>query len=175
MFSFIKQRASGFMVATAWLVADILTKSWALAHLRDGSDVVVPGLLNFHLAFNRGISFSMLRDVDEPIKIASYTFYPEVYLPLMLAFVAFVASVFFIWWMGREPRHMFQIGTASILGGAVGNLIDRLQHGAVVDFIDFYYSIWHWPTFNIADTAITVGVMLLITDSIVEWWKQKKA
>ena len=60
------------------------------------------------------------------------------------------------------------LGLAFILGGAVGNGIDRFMHGAVVDFLDFYYANWHWPTFNVADIAISLGVVIMLYDAYVE-------
>jgi signal peptidase II len=62
-----------------------------------------------------------------------------------------------------------------ILGGAIGNLIDRLRYGMVIDFLDFYLDRHHWPAFNVADSAISVGVCLMVLDMLVEWWRERGA
>jgi signal peptidase II len=62
-----------------------------------------------------------------------------------------------------------------ILGGAIGNLIDRLRYGMVVDFLDFYLDRYHWPAFNVADSAISVGVGLMVLGMLVEWWRERGA
>jgi signal peptidase II len=80
-------------------------------------------------------------------------------------------------WLLRLPRHEWRTGLslALIIGGAVGNLIDRIQLGYVVDFIDVYFWDWHYPAFNVADSAITVGVVLLLLDSVLQAFKRKDA
>lgn len=77
-----------------------------------------------------------------------------------------LASIVIIYWLRRLPRQrwMEALGLSLVLGGAVGNLVDRLWLGYVVDFIDVYYKAWHWPVFNVADSAITVGVAIMIFD-----------
>jgi signal peptidase II len=81
--------------------------------------------------------------------------------------MALVVSIVLAVWLKRLKKHemLLAIGLALILGGALGNLIDRLLYGYVIDFLDVYYQDWHWPAFNIADSAITVGVALMIIDS----------
>jgi len=80
--------------------------------------------------------------------------------------VAFAVSAVILWWFFRQPpdRVVVPLGLTLVLGGAIGNLIDRLQHGYVVDFFLFYYGRWSFPAFNVADAAITVGVGLLLID-----------
>lgn len=81
--------------------------------------------------------------------------------------LALTASVAITIWLTRlkKGETLLAIALSLVLGGAIGNLIDRLLYGYVIDFIDVYYQDWHWPAFNIADSAITVGVMLMIADS----------
>jgi len=81
--------------------------------------------------------------------------------------LALVISVAIAVWLTRLKEHetLLAVALALILGGAVGNLIDRLAYGYVIDFLDVYYGTWHWPAFNIADSAITVGVMLMLAES----------
>lgn len=80
--------------------------------------------------------------------------------------VAVAVSALILWWLFRQPagRVVVPLGLVLVLGGAVGNLIDRVQHGYVVDFLLFYYDRWSFPAFNVADSAITVGVALLLFD-----------
>ena len=80
--------------------------------------------------------------------------------------VAVAVSALILWWLFRQPagRVVVPLGLVLVLGGAIGNLIDRLQHGYVVDFLLFYYGRWSFPAFNVADSAITVGVALLLFD-----------
>ncbi|MGR9052549.1 MAG: signal peptidase II [Gammaproteobacteria bacterium] len=83
------------------------------------------------------------------------------------AALAIVISLVITAWLARLKRHetLLAVALALVLGGAVGNLIDRLAYGYVIDFLDFYYRTWHWPAFNIADSAITVGVGLMLLES----------
>lgn len=82
--------------------------------------------------------------------------------------LAIIASVFICFWLGKLSREQLReaIAWALVLGGALGNLIDRIFHGYVIDFLDVYYGDWHWPAFNVADSAITLGVILLLFDSL---------
>ena len=81
--------------------------------------------------------------------------------------LALVISVVIAVWLARLKKHetMLAVALALVLGGAVGNLIDRLVYGYVIDFLDVYYQDWHWPAFNIADSAITLGVVLILAES----------
>lgn len=81
--------------------------------------------------------------------------------------LSLMASLFITLWLSRLPKaeKLQSVGLAMVLGGAIGNLIDRVIYGYVIDFLDVYYQQWHWPVFNLADSAITVGVFLLLLDS----------
>lgn len=81
--------------------------------------------------------------------------------------LALVISVVIAVWLARLKRHetLLAVALSLILGGAIGNLIDRLAYGYVIDFLDVYYQTWHWPAFNIADSAITLGVVLMLVES----------
>ncbi len=81
--------------------------------------------------------------------------------------LALAITVVIAVWLTRLKKHetLLAVALALVLGGAVGNLIDRLAYGYVIDFLDVYYDTWHWPAFNIADSAITVGVMLMLLES----------
>ena len=111
--------------------------------------------LNITLAHNYGAAFSFLSDAGG-------------WQRWMFSILAAVVSLVLLVWLIRLPRSewMTAVSLALIIGGAIGNLIDRIQLGYVVDFIDVYYKDWHYPAFNVADSAITVGVILLLLDGL---------
>ena len=141
-----------FVLAVAVVVADQVTKAMVLARFSAGEGVVVTSYFNLVLVYNKGAAFSFLSDA------------PGWQTPLLVAFaVVAIAVVAYLLW--RSPdRFVLSAGLAGILGGALGNVIDRLRFGQVVDFLDFHAGGWHWPAFNVADSAITVGAVLLILD-----------
>ncbi len=113
----------------------------------------VTGFFNLVLAFNRGVSFGLLA--------SNYSWKPYLLAGLALAVVGLL-----LYWVRRQPGWGPTTAVALIVGGAIGNVIDRFVHGAVVDFLDFHLGGWHWPAFNLADTAIVLGVVLLLADSL---------
>lgn len=133
------------------VVADQMTKWWARAALDDGPIVLIPGILRFRLTENPGSAFSLFQDAG-----------------VFLAFGAVAAAVLILVTVEQTTRVDELAGMALILGGAVGNLVDRIIRadgfldGAVTDFID----LTRWPTFNVADSAITVGAALLLWAAI---------
>jgi signal peptidase II len=144
-----------FAISALVLAADLATKWAALAHLAPGQGIAVTPFFNLVLVFNKGAAFSFLAGA------------PGWQLPLFAGFAA-VASVVIAVLIVRNPaKRMFCAGLALILGGAVGNLIDRLRYGHVVDFVDLHAFGWHWPAFNVADSAITVGAALLILEGFL--------
>ncbi|MGD9951456.1 MAG: signal peptidase II [Burkholderiales bacterium] len=144
-----------FLVAAAVVVLDRLTKWAMLDWLRPGEVVEVTSFFNFVLVYNRGAAFSFLANA------------PGWQTPFFVA-VAVIASAVVSWLLWRHPaRRLLSAGLALILGGALGNLWDRLQWGAVADFLDFHAFGWHWPAFNVADSAITVGAVVLIVEGFV--------
>ncbi|WP_374656540.1 signal peptidase II [Dongia sp.] len=108
--------------------------------------------LNLVMAWNTGVSFSMLRGTG----------------PWLLSGLAVAVSVGLLVWLSRLTSRLPAYAVGLIVGGALGNVIDRLRFGAVFDFIDFYVGSWHWPAFNLADSAITVGVVLLLFDALFQ-------
>ena len=136
------------------IISDQWTKVAAENALSLHERVAIAPMLNLTLAYNTGAAFSFLADESG-------------WQRWFFAVLAFGVSGFLVAWLAREPaNHRWQnIALSLILGGALGNLWDRLSnpHGAVVDFIDVYYRDWHWPAFNIADSAITVGAVMLVT------------
>ena len=141
-----------FLIAAAIVAADQLTKWLVLAHFAPGERLELTGFLNLVLVFNRGAAFSFLASA------------PGWQTPLLVAFALGAAIVVTVLLVRSRERRLFCAGLALILGGAVGNVIDRLRLGQVVDFVDLHAAGWHWPAFNVADSAITVGAALLILD-----------
>jgi signal peptidase II len=147
------------VLAAAILVADQITKWWALHGLRFGEAVpVIPGFFSLTLVMNPGLAFGMLAGVPE-------TFRWMVGL-LSIGAVVILAVIAARLLPTGGPWTRLAIGL--IFGGAAGNLIDRLRFGAVVDYLDFYWGAYHWPAFNVADSAITVGVTILAFRMLVD-------
>ncbi|MEO1574300.1 MAG: signal peptidase II [Pseudomonadota bacterium] len=150
--------------ATPWLavsvlviVADLWTKAWASASLDLGRPQVVNEYLDFTLLHNYGAAFSLLADAGGWQKF------------FFVALAAIVSGLLVIW-MVRLPergRVILALSLALIVGGALGNLYDRATLGYVVDFLHFHYNEHYWPAFNVADTAISIGVALMILDSLL--------
>ncbi len=152
MCSFIRVRRVGLWAALVVMLFDQASKYLALQHLQTGPIGLIENLLAFRLAWNTGISFSFFNDLPPTIG------------PWLLSGFALLVSAYFLWWMKENPRFWSQIGLGLIVGGALGNVIDRVRFGAVVDFIHVYRDSWHFPIFNVADSAINVGVALLLLD-----------
>ena len=148
---------------------DQLTKYIAEAELLLHKPVaVIPGFFNLTLMYNKGAAFSFLSDAGGWQRI-------------LFTGLSTVISIFLFFWLkqiskddDQKHNHILQIAIALILGGAIGNLIDRALTGEVVDFIQVYYASYYFPAFNIADSAITLGAGLLILDMILETRRGKK-
>ena len=133
------------MIAAAWLGVDYVTKVWADSVLREGP-IVVNSWMNFSLAYNKGAAFSFLSNEGG-------------WQRWFFTAIAVVIGLWLLIAILREKLHpLLFIAYGSILGGALGNLYDRLTHGHVIDFIQWHYQGKAWPTFNIADVGICVGV-----------------
>jgi signal peptidase II len=146
----------GLLVAIPIVVLDQLTKWWVLADLMDPPVVIeVTRFFNIVLVWNRGVSFGLF-DSDSH------------WGPILLSGLALVISVVLLIWLTRAGSRLSAVAIGMVLGGAVGNVIDRIRFGAVVDFLDFHALGYHWPAFNVADSAISVGVGLLLYDGLFE-------
>ena len=145
-----------FALAAAVVLADQLTKLAVLGYFAGRVPrEQITGFFNLVLVYNKGAAFSMFADA------AGWQ------TPLLVAF-ALVASAIVGYLIVKDPqKKLLCLGLALILGGALGNLVDRLRFGHVVDFLDFHALGWHWPAFNVADSAITVGAVLLILEGFV--------
>ncbi len=146
----------GIILCVAIIVADQISKAVMLSILAE-HPFGIPVLPVFSLvtAWNPGISFSMLRGAG----------------PEILSGIAILVSLGLIYWLMRVENRLTAIGIGCVAGGALGNVIDRLRFGAVFDFLDVYVKTgsgweWHWPAFNLADSGITVGVVLLLFDGL---------
>lgn len=150
-------------IAGGVFLIDQTTKAWAVRRLRLGNDVnVIPGFLNFAYAENPGVAFSMLDDHGSAGRWG-------------LSVVALIAATLVIYFFWRTPRSDDRImgALALLLAGIIGNVVDRLRLGFVVDFIDVQFGSWHYPTFNVADMAIVAGAGLLIIDMFLSKRKQQ--
>jgi len=148
--------APWFGLSAALIALDQLVK-WGVLGYFSGRAAAQPltGFFNLVLTCNKGAAFSFLADA------------PGWQTPLFAGF-AIVASVVVGVLIVRHPgKRLFCAGLALVLGGALGNLIDRLRFGCVVDFLDFHAAGWHWPAFNVADSAITLGAVALILESFL--------
>lgn len=144
----------GLALAALTIVLDQLTKVWAIAELWDPPRFFeVTGFFNLVMVWNRGVSFGMFSN-DSAIG------------PYILSTLAVGIAVFLFFWLRKAENRLVAAALGLVIGGALGNVIDRLRFGAVADFLDFHVAGYHWPAFNIADSAITVGVALLVFDSL---------
>ncbi len=138
------------------ILLDQSTKLWASAALVLYEPRPVLPFLNFTLLHNTGAAFSFLADAGG-------------WQRWFFTGLAFTVSAILVVWLYRLPAHAkwLAAGLSLVLGGAIGNVIDRLIYAYVIDFIDVYYQAWHWPAFNLADSAITLGAMLILVDAFV--------
>lgn len=124
---------------------------------------LIPGMFNLVHVTNKGAAFSMFASVDSPLRH---------YFFVAVNSAAFIGLTIAAWKMSAQHL-LYRLSFAMIAAGAVGNLIDRLRFGAVIDFLDFYVGSFHWPAFNVADSAICVGVALLFVMNVIEMKKEK--
>jgi len=139
-------------LAAGVIAADQLSKAAILAALREGDGRAVTGFFSLILTYNSGAAFSFLATASG-------------WQRWLLAGIAMVAAVVIVMLLRRGGSVLYSAGLALILGGALGNLDDRIVLGKVVDFLLFHYAGWAYPAFNVADSAITAGAALLILDS----------
>ncbi len=143
---------SGLTLAAFILACDQITKQLILNHFNGGGqEIAVLPFFNIVIVWNYGISFGI---------------FSEMKIPVALIAMSCAILLILLIWMKRNNDRLVGIALAFIIGGAVGNVIDRLRFGAVADFLDFHVSGWHWPAFNIADSTIFIGVVLLCFHSI---------
>jgi len=147
----------GLATAIAVVLLDQLSKAGILAlfagHL-PGQQQPITSFFNVVLIHNRGMSFGLFNQSGG-------------FNALLFSFVAAVIVAVLIYWLSRAESSMLAVAIGLIIGGAVGNVIDRIRLGAVVDFLDFHIGVWHWPAFNVADSAICIGVAVMLLDGLL--------
>ena len=139
-------------LSAAVIALDQLTKYWVLAAFRPGEELPLTSFFSLVLAFNSGAAFSFLAGAAG-------------WQRWFFMAIALIACAFMLWLLKRGGTKIFCTAIALIIGGALGNLYDRIVIGRVVDFLLFHYHDWHYPAFNVADSAITVGAAALILES----------
>ena len=145
---------AGLFIAILVLFLDQVTKLAILEGVQPpAGGIPITGFLAIVLVWNRGMSFGMFNTGD-PI------------VPWILGAIAIAVAIGLVWWLARARHWLVIAGLGLVLGGAIGNLIDRVLYGAVVDFVLLHAGGWHFPAFNVADSAITLGVIALLWDSL---------
>ncbi len=154
-----------YLIALAIVLLDQATKHLIVRTIRLGQGIpVVPGFFDLVFVLNPGAAFSFLATLPDSVRNPFFVMISVTAVILIIAY---------------HTRHLQQHALASlslalILGGAVGNLIDRLRYGMVVDFLLVHVYQYHWPAFNVADSAISVGVSLMVLDLLLEWRHERK-
>ena len=137
------------------LIADQFSKVLVIGYFQLGEGRLVPGFFNLMRVHNEGAAFSFLADASG-------------WQRWFFTAIGLGAALFIVWMLRSHPgQRLFSFALASILGGAIGNVIDRLAYGHVVDFLQFHYAGWYFPAFNVADSAISVGAASLILDELL--------
>jgi len=143
------------------LIADQFTKVLILGYYRLGDATYITSFFNIVRVHNAGAAFSFLANAGG-------------WQRWLFTGVGIAAAIFIIWMLMSHPgQKLFSFALAGILGGAIGNVIDRTLYGYVVDFLDFHYAGWHFPAFNIADSAITIGAVCLVLDEVLRVRKSR--
>lgn len=152
------------LICAVIVVFDQITKYLALSRLEPFEPLPLTGFLNLTLVFNRGAAFGFLNEQSG-------------WQLILFSIIALIVIVYMLWHIHHEAHRQLGsvIAYGLIGGGAIGNLIDRLRFGHVVDFVDFYLGEWHFWVFNLADSALTVGVLLLLAVAWKDYRDQARA
>lgn len=151
----------GIAIAVVVAILDLCTKrlvfaildNIALQQVSENPEIVVFNFFSLVKVWNRGVSFGMFNQLGGA--------------PVILSLVQFLIMVAVFVWMSRNEKKHFAIALGLIAGGALGNLSDRIKNGAVADFLDFHIASYHWPAFNLADSCVFIGVVILLLDDLV--------
>lgn len=146
-------RRLGLMAALAVVVVDQATKVWVAGVLPLGTFTPVTGFFNLVHTLNPGISFSLFQN--------------DGWGRWVFSGLAVVVTTVLLVWLWRVSSRWVAVALGCIIGGAVGNTIDRLRIGAVIDFLDFHVAGFHWPAFNAADSAIVVGAAMILAEGLL--------
>jgi len=148
----IKKLAVPFILILIFL--DQVTKWWIISYIMQPIKILpITPFFNIVLTWNSGISFGIFSNQGS---------FSVIILSTLATLIVFFLAV---WLMKAENKKLI-IGLICIIGGAIGNIIDRVYHGAVIDFLDFHIKSYHWPAFNVADSCIFIGATLIILDSL---------
>jgi signal peptidase II len=156
---------SFYLIALGIILLDRATKLVIIQTLRLGQGIpVIPGFFDIVFILNPGAAFGFLATLSDQVRN-----------PLFI-FISILAVVLIVFYHTRYLRshRLVSVALGLVLGGAVGNLIDRLYYGMVVDFLDVHAGPYHWPAFNVADSAISVGVSLMILDMLLDWRRERE-
>lgn len=142
----------GILVVSLWFLVDQVTKWWIMNYVMIPPQVIpVTSFFNIVLGRNTGVSFGLLGGLSQWL--------------LVMAAAAVITMLLI--WMSRAMSYLITLALGLIVGGALGNVVDRLRFGGVTDFLDFYLGDWHWPAFNMADVGIVCGAGLLLAESFL--------
>lgn len=145
----------GIIVATIAAVLDQISKALVFGYMSEQSNIIeIAPFFNLVIAWNTGVSFSMFNNLGNA----------GVYI---LSGFALIVAIFLLYWLKNEKSRYMQIALGLVIGGAIGNVIDRIRLGAVYDFLDIHINTYHWPAFNLADSFICIGAMMIICDSLL--------
>ncbi len=149
----MKHRSFYFLLILVLLIADQLTKAIVFQKIAFlSSQSIIPGFFNLTHIHNRGAIFGFFSQSESQL----------LHIVLMLATLVALALVVYYFFMTPPTEKLAIISLSLILAGALGNLIDRVFRGYVIDFLDLYVNKWHWPSFNVADSCVTIGAFLLV-------------
>ena len=154
-----------YLISVAIVLLDQLSKLLVVRSMHLGQGIpVLPGFFDLTFVLNPGAAFSLFATLPEWIRNPFFVL------------ISIAAAILIVVYRSRYVREN-RLASASlslILGGAIGNLVDRLRYGVVVDFLDAHVADYHWPVFNLADSAISVGVTLLLLEMLLEWRRERK-
>ena len=152
----------GLSIAFAAVLLDQLSKYYMLNEvLGQSAIIVISPVFNLVKAWNTGVSFSMFNNYGS---LGAF----------LLSGVALVIVGFLLYWLKNEANRLAQVALGMIIGGAIGNVIDRVRLGAVFDFLDFHIGESHWPAFNLADSFICIGAAILVLQSVCHYLKKEE-
>ncbi len=153
-----------FLIALGIIFLDRATKLAIVQTLRLGQGIpVIPGFFDIVFVRNPGAAFGFLATLPDQVRNPLF---------ILVSILAVILIVFYHTRYLRSHR-LVSVALGLVLGGAVGNLIDRLHYGMVVDFLDVHVGPYHWPAFNVADSAISIGVGLMILDMLLDWRRER--
>lgn len=146
----LKNKTAFLAIASSVALADFISKKMIESFVHPHEVIPVLPFLNIVNVRNTGAAFGILSTLSNKVFVA----------------VSFLAILFILLYFSKTSKTLERISLSLVLGGAAGNLIDRLRIGQVIDFIDFYVGNWHWPAFNVADSALTAGVALFLLSNL---------